>query len=424
MENQHDIVIIGAGIAGLIAARELSATGRDVVVIEARDRIGGRIHTVHDPQCSTPIELGAEFVHGCHPNLIAELDRAGIATFEGSGDQVSVRNRAIVEVDGAMEQVTRLIDSLPEKGPDMTWAALIAGVEPTDEVKQMATGFVEGFNAADANRISVHALRKQAEAENKIGGDRILRPSGGYDGLVRSVYAAIPNARDRVYLNHIATAVHWQRGGVIVHARHGSGVELPPANARQCLITVPLGVLQSGSISFTPRVPPLEAANRMAMGSVVRLVLRFRRRFWESRKGMENLGFLHTDGECFGIWWTQMPLRTPVLTAWTARSGCTTGTDDLAGRAIAELAQVFQMTAAQVAHELVSWHFHDWTADPFARGAYSYVPVDAIDAPDLMTIPVEDTVFFAGEATDTEGHWGTVHAAITSAKRAVQQMLA
>ena len=121
-----------------------------------------------------------------------------------------------------------------------------------------------------------------------------------------------------------------------------------------------------------------------------------------------------------------------MLTAWTGGTraaalmrSIASGGDRAAllGRCLSTLAKVFELSRSQLESRLVSWHFHDWSADDYARGAYSYVPAGAMDAPEKLTIPVEDTLYFAGEHTDITGHWGTVHAALATGTRAAEQML-
>jgi monoamine oxidase len=209
------------------------------------------------------------------------------------------------------------------------------------------------------------------------------------------------------------------------------------------LITVPLGVLQADTLAFSP--PPAEIlaqARRLAMGEVVRVVLLFRERFWhdrrtpsvpeEARRKLADLSFLFTPAEVPPTWWTPNPAPTPMLTAWIGGPRATelqrsiaAGGDPLAipRRCLATLARIFELSFAELQSLLVSWHEHDWSADPYSRGAYSYVPAGALDAPAKLTAPVEETLYFAGEHTDITGHWGTVHAAIGTGMRAAEQML-
>jgi len=251
--------------------------------------------------------------------------------------------------------------------------------------------------------------------------------------------------------------IDWQRGGVhIVTACRGAagtgtarrivgaaaaGEEL---RARQALIAVPLGVLQADTVEFSPAPAEFLAnARRMAMGDVVRVSLLFRERFWRDRRSpsipedvrrkLADLSFLFTPADVPPTWWTPNPEPTPMLTAWIGgpratelRRSIAADGDALAlpRRCLATLARIFELPFAELQTLLVSWHDHDWSADPYSRGAYSYVPAGASDAPVKLTAPVEDTLYFAGEHTDVTGHWGTVHAAIGTGVRAAEQLLA
>jgi hypothetical protein len=178
------------------------------------------------------------------------------------------------------------------------------------------------------------------------------------------------------------------------------------------------------------------------MGEVVRVVLLFRERFWrgafapsipeDARRKLADLSFLFMPAEMPPTWWTPNPTPTPMLTAWIGgpkatalRRSIAADGDPLAlpRRCIATLARVFERSFAELQSLLVSWHVHDWSADPYSLGAYSYVPAGALDAPAKLAEPVADTLYFAGEHTDVTGHWGTVHAAIGTGMRAAEQML-
>jgi hypothetical protein len=178
------------------------------------------------------------------------------------------------------------------------------------------------------------------------------------------------------------------------------------------------------------------------MGHAVRVVLLFRDSFWRNRRApsipdairrkLADLSFLFTPTEVPPTWWTPNPAPTPMLTAWIGgtkatelRRSIAASGDPLAlqRRCLATLARIFEISFAELQNLLVSWHEHDWSADPYSRGAYSYVPAGALDAPAKLCVPVEETLYFAGEHTDVTGHWGTVHAAIGTGVRAAEQML-
>ena len=204
----------------------------------------------------------------------------------------------------------------------------------------------------------------------------------------------------------------------------------------RAIVTLPLGVLQSRSVRFDPQPgTALLHADRMRMGQVCRMSLVFRRRWWAevaNREDAGRLSFLFARegtpwrGAHFRVFWTGFPATDPVITAWsggTASKEFQALDDEAVARvACSELARIFGREPEAVLSELVSHHRRDWERDPLARGAYSWVPAGAADASERMAEPVEDTLYFAGEHTDTTGHWGTVHGALRSGLRAAEQV--
>jgi monoamine oxidase len=187
---------------------------------------------------------------------------------------------------------------------------------------------------------------------------------------------------------------------------------------QRAVVSLPLGVLHAGSVRFDPEpAHVLQNAGRMAMGSAVRVPLVFHSRFWPA-----DMSFMFTD-RAIPAWWTALPDQTPVITAWVAGPGAAFVRPRLIGHCLEILAEIFQTTAERLREQLASWHFHDWDADEFSRGAYSFTPAGALDASIRMTEPVHGTLFFAGEHTATSGHWGTVHGALQSGLAAAAKIL-
>jgi monoamine oxidase len=189
------------------------------------------------------------------------------------------------------------------------------------------------------------------------------------------------------------------------------------------VIALPLGVMQAGEVEVSPMPEVAGAAMRaMAMGAASRITLVFRERFWEERA--KGLSFLFAQQEAVPAWWSAAPDASPTLTGWLGGPRAAKGPSGEALRdvALATLGRVFQRE--DLDGLLVSWKTHDWQRDPLSRGAYSYAPAGAVAASDVLAQPVEDTLYFAGEHTDTTGHWGTVHAAMRSGLRVMDQILA
>jgi monoamine oxidase len=452
-DSSYDVLVIGAGASGLAAACALARAGKRVAVIEARDRIGGRIlterFTAPGSESSIPIELGAEFIHGM-PEVTWELvRRAKLATSELAGAALMVRDGRLTADIGAQDSVGDLLEQMTAwlakqpAGSDMPFADYLARHAPNASNAAAATNYVEGFNAADQQRIGVAGLAKQQRAEDAIDGDRIFRLTRGYDAIPRFLADELGRAGGVVHLDKPARRIMWSRGAVRVQGddSRGSAFEY---TARQAVVTVPLGVLQAESIAFEPRPDAiLREAQRLAMGCAVRVVLVFSSRFWRdaARRAqrpdiadrLTQLGFVFMPGETPATWWTPHPDPAPVLTAWAGgpkaeawqRAIAASLSPDAALKACLDtLARAFVMPVAELEQLLVAWYAHDWARDDYARGAYSYVPAGALDAPALMTAPVDGTLFFAGEHTDLEGHWGTVHAALASGARAAEAVLA
>jgi monoamine oxidase len=444
------MVIIGAGIAGLAAGRRLASAGRRVAILEARDRVGGRIYTQRAAP-GIPIELGAEFVHGRPPALWALIREARLPTYELEGSELryeggrrSARSDLPSNAHQVLEGMMQWLEQRPA-GTDMTFEQYLESTAPAPEAAEAAAYYVEGFNAADRRRIGIASLAKQQRAEDVIEGGRLFRVTSGYDAVPEYLASEFARAGGTLQLQSPVHRIDWTRGSVTVLARTAGGAA-SQIHARRALITVPLGVLQAGSIQFEPRPAEiLHQADRLAMGAALRVVLVFGSKFWP-----DNLSFLFTPSEMPATWWTPMPNSAPILTGWAggpkaeslARSAASaagtsaTGTSaagtsaagadadaPLLTSCLSTLAKAFNRPRADLGGSLVSWHTHDWLADPYARGAYSYIPAGALDAPERMTHPVEDTLYFAGEHTDVAGHWGTVHAALQSGTLAAERLL-
>ncbi len=418
--NQSDVIVIGAGMAGLAAARRLAASGLRVLLFEAQQRVGGRILTTRDR--GMVIELGAEFIHGRAPELWDLIAEAGLETYERTGDflqsgAAGPESMPDAGQDGSTEDPLTQLETFA--GPDCSFAAYLSRIHLSDEQKAEQLAYVEGFNAADAQEASALALGRQQAAEDAIEGDRSWRLSAGYDQLPEFLLSKFLEAGGQIAYGAHVQQIAWGRGNVSIQTP-----DSPPYQAPKAIVTVPLGVLQGAVIEFKP-VPEIftHALHQMRMGSVFRCTLTFTRRFWP-----ENTSFLLSRDLLPNVWWTAHPMPDLSLTGWVGGPRATA----LRGRpqaqvqaeVLAALAQALHRNASDLAAALTGFHTHDWLADPASHGAYSWVPVGGLDASKTLSQPVEGTLFFAGEHTDTTGHWGTVHAALRSGLRAAAQVLA
>jgi monoamine oxidase len=415
-----DVIVIGAGIAGLAAMQRLAAAGVDVLVLEARERLGGRIFTQQHQ--GYPVELGAEFVHGRPPEMMGIIRSAGLKPAEVSGEFRSKIAGQWEDSDNLMSEVNELFDKIPSSGPDQSFHEYIESTTYSVEAKQQAIFFVEGFHAADARKVGIHWLLKATKAEESIDGDRSFRMPEGYSRLIETLAGDIQGQRSRVLLNTRVTAIRWQKGEVEVLTSQGEYW------AARAVITLPLGVLQAESVEFTPPLDAKRHALRLlSMGPVIRVSLCFQNKFWEADPQMRDLSFLFTDNEHFPTWWTSNPLPYPIFTGWAAgrHARALTGKSDsqIIAIAVATLAGLLGKNESDLKARLEAGFTHDWLSDPLVCGAYSYGNVGGINAAQLLAEPMADTLFFAGEATNFEGHNGTVNGAMSSGTRAAEEIL-
>lgn len=401
------VLIVGAGVAGLSAARSLTRAGLHCTILEARRRIGGRIHTLHDPLFPVPVELGAEFVHGKPPEIWQPIESGRLLALElPDGGNPS-------EIDPVLEGLTH--------APEQSFQQYLDSINPPPDVRESAVGYIEGFNAARQERISVRSLALTQEASGRIEGDRAFRLAGGYGQLVDWLWNEIDPARCDIHLDAPVSTLEWKAGAVRVATPRGQ------FDAARAIVTAPLGVLKSGAIRIDPEPAILrDARGALEMGAAVRVVLRFRRPSWEDRPEHRDSLFLEADDPWMPVWWTTLPVRAPVITGWCGGPRAEAATSAPAGwipRSLDSLARITGASATTLARELVSWHAHNWSTDPWSRGAYSYVRVGGVPAHERFADPVEDTLYFAGEAVGSGGHIGTVHGAMASGERAAGRIV-
>ena len=432
-DNDIDVLILGAGIAGLVAARALSEGGVRVTVVEALDRVGGRLLS-RVAAGGDAVELGAEFVHGQPQELWSLLAECGAQTTEREGTLLRADgDGGLIEDDLQDEEVFSPLEALEDfAGEDVSFAEWLAGSDVPEEERPALLGYVEGFNAADAQMIGVRSLGVQQKAEEAIDGDRLWHVRGGYAQLAEYLAGRVKEHGGNVRLHAEVLAVRWNTHSAEVETNQGI------LRAKRCIITLPLGVLQrvnsAGGLRITPEPAAILQARRLAMGHAVRFTMVFRERWWEQSRALaaeqlRAMSFLFTPQHLPPVWWTAHPEpeAAPTLTGWVggprAKNLEGKSAGELGREACATLAQVFSVDEDLVRASLLETYSHDWSSDPFTRGAYSYVPAGAMDASAAMTEPEAETLFFAGEHTDTTGHWGTVHAALRSGLRAAQQVL-
>ena len=430
-----EVVVIGAGVAGLACAQALCEAGLHVTILEARSRVGGRIWTVHPTLTNAPVELGAEFIHGLPREVWQIVERAGLQTHELTGNRWRLEQARLAPMSGSWDLIDSIFRRIDESAPDQSFQDFLAHAcgDIPQHTRIEAAAYVESFHACDASRISAHALAQWHRSDRAIQGHRGFRFPNGHEGLVRALVAASKPDLLSVQLNTVVTEIDWNPGAVEVTAQ--SPGQYARIHAQAAVITLPLGVLQAlpgiaGAVCFRPELTEkVDALKQLGTGAAIRLVLCFRHCFWNDPElvpsPMRDLSFLSSPEELFPTWWSSV--ESAMLTGWSGgvRAEQLSGRGDAAivERGLEVLHHIFRVPMETLWHLLQESFVHDWQSDPYCRGAYSYPLAGSKEAARRLAAPVGNTLFFAGEATDCNGHNGTVHGAIASGERAATELL-
>lgn len=442
---RYDVIIVGAGAAGLAAARTLSGAGRSVAVLEARPRAGGRVFSQTLPALPTPVELGAEFVHGENATTFSIVKAASLTLMELPDTHWVHQRRWSVERN-FWSKISRVLGAIDASAPDLPFAEFLARSRDLNtSVRELARTFVEGYHAAHAERISTKALAS-ADSEQQEGDreTRQFRLAGPQSEIIDWLAAGIDPSRGSLRLSTVVSAIRWSRGSVSVECRSAVTQRTETLRARAVLITLPVGVLKSpagheGAVQFEPPLPQKQRAlAQLEAGHVVKIAFVFREAFWEDPSFVRErarlkrneprlpLNFLHSSSRLVPTWWTSAPVRSPILTAWAgghaADALLAESPDTRIELSLGELASQWRVDRDELDALLSGAFTHDWQSDPYSRGAYSYAGVGGSRAHAKLAAPVAGTLFFAGEATNGE-ETGTVAGAIDSGIRAAREIL-
>jgi monoamine oxidase len=428
------VLVLGAGIAGRAAAERLAAAGRRVLILEARDRLGGRILTVAHPSLGHPIELGAEFVHGRPAALIGLIRALGLTLESMPERHRRGRGHAPTPLPDIRQTLGLLLHPAGDPPPDVPAADLLRQRRaelPRVEGLEAVARYLEGFHAADLDRLGTLSLAENEAAEDEDGDDP-HRVRESYGALVQRLAERLDPDRVEIRLESIVTSLQWRAGEVRVMVRTAAGTATE-TTAPRAIVTLPLPALTGrpqapGAVAIDPEPPGWRPAlGALHMGHAQHVVLGFDARWWTSQDE-DGPSFVHGDAEPFPVWWSALPSRQALLTGWVGgpRAAALAGRSEEEVRRLAldSVASVFGHDVAEVRARLRLAYWHDWSSDLFAGGAYSYGGVGAIEARRTLARPVDGTLFLAGEAMAQHGRNATVHGALISGWEAAAALLA
>jgi monoamine oxidase len=418
MEN---IIVVGGGVAGLMAAIQLLEQGRVVTILEANNRLGGRVHTIRDSSFEHPVERGFEFVHGNLPLTIQLLQAAEIEYKPVEGRMMRIVNGEWKTQDDFTIGWMELMERMNEIREDMTVDEFLErnfSDNKYEELRKSVVRFAQGFDLADPSKASVLALREEWMGEE----DEQFRIPDGCDQVINYLEKECLRLGGLIHTSSFVTEIKWQKNDVTV-----TTADKKKYSGNKLIITVSLGMLlkEPPAITFQPSLNNyLKAAQKIGFGSVIKVLLQFKERFWEEKK--KNMGFLFTN-EIIPTWWTQLPSSYPLLTGWAGgpQAWQLENKDDKAilELALQSLSNVFKKPVDELKQLLTASSVVNWSQDPFAKGGYSYSMVGSTQAQKLFNEPIDDTIFFAGEAFYDGPSPGTMEAALVSGKNVAERIM-
>ncbi|MGZ8537461.1 MAG: flavin monoamine oxidase family protein [Flavisolibacter sp.] len=422
---QYDVIIIGAGAAGLMASWELALTGKTVCILEAKEKTGGRIRTIEDERFESVVELGAEFVHGDLELTEMIFKKAKIEKHKVRGSIWQKHKGQLEEQKDFIEDFSKLNKKLKEVKNDISVAEFFGNYlqgDSFEELRFSLKNYVEGYYAADITKASTMAMCEELNNSD----EKQYRVEGGYIKLINFLEEQCMKNHVEILVSHPVTEVKWSKDLVEVISHQES------FTSTKLLTTISVGLLQTESIKFSPALPrQMSAARALGFGPVVKTILQFDKEFWKDSsytedKKLDDLGFMFSAAE-IPTWWTYYPQETGMLAGWSggrhAEKIKTLTDEEIIENAIDSLTEIFDIRKEKLRGMLIAWQVGNWPADPYTLGGYSYDVVNGNDAKSILKIPEENTLFFAGEGLFEGPEIGTVEAALRSGREMAHVMI-
>ncbi len=413
----YDVIIIGGGAAGLMAAKFLSEHQKSVLLLEAKPGLGGRIHCIDS--FSFDAQAGAEFIHGDLKTTLHLLKEAGLKKQKLKGKFCRVKNDKWTMDDEQVPHWNELIKSLYDCEEDTnvdTFLRTHLLHKKYNDSKEQFKKYVEGYDTADTKKANVFAIRKEMKNED----ENQYWPVPGYHAMIGYLEKKCRENNVIIKTNEPVKKVNY-----------GTSVEvittLKRYTCKKIIIAVPLGVLQCNKshanfIEFPAALKKyISAAKKIGNGNVIKFLLEFDTSFWLDEKFLKQKNisppsYIFTDAK-IPTWWTQYPSRKPLLTGWIGGPPSykikNYSENKLKQLAVESLASVFALPYEKINKNLKTFRAINWIKESHILGAYSYATVQTNKARSLLQQPVNDTFYFAGEYV-VANSTATVDAALKS----------
>jgi monoamine oxidase len=420
--DSFQIGIAGAGIAGLVAGTELQRSGHAVTIFESRSRTGGRIRSLE--VAGFLVESGPEFIHGNLNGTIGLLKRYNIPYEPVHGKMYHARSGNLRESYEMAEGWELMLDKMKSLVTDLPLQEFLVNYFPGNRhhaLRESAIRFAEGFDLADVNNASTRALMAEWELEDA----EQYRIPAGYGKLIHSLEREFISLGGKLYLNLGVKTVDWNSGIIRIHV-----TDHQVFHVDRLISCLPLPALSRTAppaeiVNFFPALEDKQKAfSQIGFGTVIKIILIWETAFWKPL--VPDALFIFSD-EFIPTWWTQYPMDIPMLTGWfggpPAAQVSDKPDDFFLDKAMESLSSVFSVRAEELKRGLKEYRIFNWKNESWSRGAYSYSLVGSEDAKKICRKPVQNRIYFAGEAFYNGPYPGTVEAAVMSALETSGQLL-
>lgn len=416
------IIIVGAGASGLMAGYELSKHGFNIEIIEAQERIGGRIKSKSINSFPYFLELGAEFVHGNLLTTLRLLDEAKIPYYKTEGEIWNYENSDFNQDDNFSEYFEAFHEKLNQLQEDCSVYEFLEKEfkdEKHSQLRKNILNFVQGYDGADPNKMSVFSLRE----ENPDSEEDEYTIEGGYSSLMDYLYLKCRENGVNFHFSEIITHANWKKNEVFLKSKSNKEYK-----AEKAIFTLPIALLQKESIHFKPEIPEyISAANEIGSGHAIKFIFQFNSEFFKTTK-ISKLKDLHLllSNEEIPTWWMHNT-KPALLTGWLGGPKAfelrNSSKEELFNMSLKTLPLFFDLPENIISENLENWEISVPSADPFAKCAYSYNKINSEEARKVLNTPIEQTLYFAGEALYIGDATGTVEAALAAGENTAKKII-
>lgn len=412
------VLIIGAGAAGLMAARTLRKAGTDFIVVEASDRPGGRAMT---REGSPHIEYGPEFLHGETPVTDSLLEEFRIPWYDMEFDYHLFQEGKLRPLADFWERLSSVLGEINLRGKDLSFSEYLEKFDHhSDADKKIARAFVQGFDAADLTSISTRALSEMRDQVCDPDARRMRRPLSGYGPLMKALSLGLNRS---VRFHHRVQEIEWREGSVTVKGVAGEGQVPFLFQSEKVIVTASLGALRN--IRLTPSPHELtDFLGQNEMGQVVKLIAEMDPAFFHQFSG-KCFPFVVAPDLLYTAWWTTTPIHSMTLTAWAGGEKARKLYAKTREERELHLTQELAMICGQCPTRIQAWiraiHHYDWGKDPLIQGAYSYPQMIREERLWNPRTDYQNTLFLAGEAFHPDFS-GTIEGAFQTGQKAAEKI--